>query len=199
MRRPQTKGKVERNIGYLIGNFWEEVKAQGLSISDLNQAVLRWIDAIQDKRIGGFDQSRAERFTHEKGYLLPLPSVDLDVRLIVPCIVNRESMITWETNRYSVTPEFISTSVELRVDLRTMQAEIVHEGRSLKRFTLEPAGRRKRIVFQEDKAATMNRWRHDWARIHRTVRQTNRTQVPDVIIRHPSEYDELADREGGMQ
>jgi len=80
-----------------------------------------------------------------------------------------------------------------------MQAEIVHEGRSLKRFTLEPAGRRKRIVFQEDKAAIMNRWRHDWARIHRTVRQTNRTQAPDFIIRHPSEYDELADREGGMQ
>jgi hypothetical protein len=200
VRRPQTKGKVERSIGYVSQNFWEEVKTQGSSIPDLNQLVLRWIDEIQHNRIGGLNQSRAERFAHEKEHLLPLPSVDLDVRLVVPCTVNRESMITWETNRYSVPPELISTCVELRVDRRTRQAEIFHAGKSLKTIILAPGGSRERIVFPEDEAAIRKRWRQDWdAWIRRTTRKSDRTTVPEVAIRNPSVYEQLAEIEGGLQ
>jgi len=200
VRRPQTKGKVERSIGYLTGNFWERVKTQDLSITELNQSVLQWIDDIKGKTIGGLNQSRTERFKYERDYLLSLPTVDLDVRFATICTVNRESMITWETNRYSVTPDLISDSVELRIDRRTGEAELLHAGRSLRTFVLEPAGCRKRLFFEEDKEAIQKRWRSDRdARTQREARKAVHTAVPEVAIRNPSEYDLFAETAGGVQ
>lgn len=200
VRRPQTKGKVERAIGYLTGNFWQQVRDDDLEIAELNESVMIWIDRIKHKRIGGMSKSREERFDQEKDALLPLPAVDLDVRLAVVCTVNRESMITWETNRYSVTPELISSSVELRVDRRSGKAELFHAGISFRTFTLEPAGSRQRTIFDDDAEAIMKRWRRDCdAREQRSIRKGARISVPEVIIRNPSAYDQLAEVSGGLQ
>lgn len=200
VRRPQTKGKVERSIGYLSGNFWERVKAETKTIEGLNESVLGWIDIIKSKTIGGMNQTRAERFDEERVHLLPLPETELDVRFSTTCIVNRESMITWETNCYSVSPELISTCVELRVDRRTGQAEIFHAGTSLRRFTLASSGSRKRIFFDEDQKALEKRWcQNRDARQKREFQKFNRTIVPEVIIRNPSEYDHFAGIDGGVQ
>jgi transposase len=200
VRRPQTKGKVERTIGYLSGNFWARIKTEGTSLVDLNESVLEWIDVVKDKAIGGMNQTRAERFCEEKGHFLPLPQIDLDVRFVATCTVNRESMITWETNRYSVTPELISESVELRIDRRTGEAELFHAGKSLKTFVLEPSGSRKRIFSPEDKEALGKRWRRDRdARQKRESQKITRTAVPKVIVRNPSEYDHFAGTIGGVQ
>jgi transposase len=200
VRRPQTKGKVERTIGFLSSNFWARVKTEGNSLADLNKSVLEWVEVIKDKTIGGMNQTRAERFCEEKGHLLSLPKTDLDVRFVSTCTVNRESMITWETNRYSVTPELISESVELRIDRRTGEAELFHAGKSLRTFVLEPSGSRKRIFFPEDKEALEKRWRQDRdARQKRESQKTTRTAVPEVIVRNPSEYDHFAGTIGGVQ
>lgn len=42
IRRPQTKGKVERTIGYLGGNYWTRVKDLDLTVKELNETVLAW-------------------------------------------------------------------------------------------------------------------------------------------------------------
>jgi transposase len=200
VRRPQTKGKVERTIGYLTGNFWIRLKDKEMSIIELNECVLHWIDEIKHKRISGMDESRAERFKREKGELQSLPSVDLDVRHTVICTVNRESMITWETNRYSVSPELINSSVELRVDRRSREAEIFYAGTSIRKFTLEPPGSRKRIMFKDDEKAIYRQWRKDRdARIKRETKNKESMSVPEVIIRNPSVYDQLTGVTGGLQ
>lgn len=201
VRRPQTKGKVERTIGYLDNNFWERVKGGDHEIDQLNEDVLRWIDAIIDNPIGGIGESRAERFKRDRMELLPLPARDLDVRLSIPCTVNRESMITYETNRYSVSPEFISKIVELRVDRRCRLAEVFCEGQSLKSFVLAPAGNRSYILHDEDKQAIRERWKKDRASREDRAKKARSRQEPGVMVsvRHPSAYDEVVDIHGGVQ
>jgi transposase len=200
VRRPQTKGKVERTIGYFMSNFWPRVKDKGLSLEELNEEALKWIDEIQHKKISGLNESRAERFEQEKNKLVPLPQVDLDVRATVALTVNRDSMISYETNRYSVSPEYISSTVELRVDRRTREAELLYAGKTIRTFRLEPAGSRKRVMFAEDEKAIFKQWRKDRDdRIRRETRMKERVSVPDVITRNPSVYDQLAEVTGGLQ
>ncbi len=201
VRRPQTKGKVERMIGYLDNNFWMRVKDGDLEIDQLNEDVLRWIDSIKDNPIGGIGESRAERFERDRVELLPLPARDLDVRLSIPCTVNRESMITYETNRYSVSPEFISRTVELRVDRRCGRAEVFFEGQSLKSFVLAPAGNRAYLLQDEDKRAIRERWRKDRASREDRAKRARSRRETDVMVsvRHPSAYDEVTDIPGGVQ
>jgi transposase len=201
VRRPQTKGKVERTIGYLDNNFWARVKDGELEIDRLNEDVLRWVDSIKDNPIGGIGESRAVRFQRDRAELVPLPDRDLDVRFSVPCSVNRESMITYETNRYSVSPELISRTIELRVDRQCRHAEVFFEGRSIKSFTLAPVGSRAYILHDEDKKAIRERWRND--REHRETRtqraKSRRETDISVAVRHPSVYDDVLGVTGGIQ
>jgi transposase len=80
VRRPQTKGKVERFIHYYENNFWVEWRGQDVSLDVLNESVLSWISRISDKPIQGIGESRAERFAHEKSCLIPLPKHAFDCR-----------------------------------------------------------------------------------------------------------------------
>ncbi|MGL4369192.1 MAG: IS21 family transposase, partial [Spirochaetota bacterium] len=77
VRRPQTKGKVERGIGFVATNFWPRVDKEHLSLNSLNAQALSWIEFISSKRIGGLNQSRRERFETEKTALKSLPLLDL--------------------------------------------------------------------------------------------------------------------------
>ncbi|MBN1472657.1 MAG: transposase [Syntrophaceae bacterium] len=51
VRRPQTKGKVERFIEYYANNFWLRVKNDELRLDWLNEKVLAWITTIRQKPI----------------------------------------------------------------------------------------------------------------------------------------------------
>jgi transposase len=43
VRRPETKGKVERTIGYLDGNFWPRMDQSNMSVAELNGKVNDWL------------------------------------------------------------------------------------------------------------------------------------------------------------
>ncbi len=102
VRRPETKGKVERTIGYLGHNFWPRMDGARLSLEELNTDVMSWLSKIDGKPLSDFNESRSERFAREKPLLTVLPATRFDARHEIPRAVNRESMITYETNRYSV-------------------------------------------------------------------------------------------------
>lgn len=196
VRRPQTKGKVERSIGYSTTNLWPRIKDKNLGIDSLNDESLIWIESIMDKRIGGLPESRRERFEKERQYLKPLPDFDLDIRTSVPCMVNRESCITYETNKYSVNPGFIGKIVELRVDSASNEAEIFNDGRSIKKIMLTASGSRRIIIFPEDKEAIEKRHKVDRARLEKIRnRKIKKESNVDVEIRHPSFYDMVIDME----
>jgi len=196
VRRPQTKGKVERSIGYSLTNFWPRIIDRNLGVESLNSEALEWIESILDKRIGGLSENRRERFEKEKSYLQSLPEFDLDVRTSIPCMVNRESCVTYETNKYSLNPCFIGKIVELRVDSISGKAEIFHDGISIKEIGLTAPGSRRSIIYPEDKDAIEKRHKIDRARLEkiRNRKSTKESKV-EVEIRHPSFYDMVIDME----
>jgi transposase len=73
VRRPQTKGKVERFISFYENNFWIEYKGRSIILEELNETVLRWVENISNRVIGGLNETRTARFAHEKPFLTPLP------------------------------------------------------------------------------------------------------------------------------
>jgi transposase len=191
VRRPETKGKVERTIGYLGNNFWPRMDGGALSLETLNTDVISWLSSIDEKPLSGFTESRSERFTREKPLLKTLPAERFDARHEIPLGVNRESMICYETNRYSVPPELIGHLVTLKVDALSREAEIFGPKGSLRRFTLKPAGVRQRVFFPEDRELLRRRWAHDRQAIGRRRvprRRLSLTRQIDVEVRSPAAY-----------
>lgn len=196
IRRPQTKGKVERTIGFIMTSFWPRVKGNNLSLESLNNEALDWIESILDRRISGLTESRRERFDKEKEYLKPLPEFDLDIRRSIPCMVNRESCITFETNKYSINPCFIGKIVELKVDEQSGQAEVFACNESIKTFSLLERGSHARIIFPEDLEAIEKRHKSDRDRVDRIRKCKSRVKsAVEVDVRHPSFYDSVIEME----
>jgi len=70
VRRPQTKGKVERFIRYLGNHFLPIAQAQGLSsLEELNASVNQWLGEVDEERLREFGETRAERFAKEREHL----------------------------------------------------------------------------------------------------------------------------------
>jgi len=192
IRRPQTKGKVERTIGYMVGNYWPRVKDRDLSLDELNETALNWLKAINQNILRDFVESRNDRFEKEKPYLTSLPAVAYDYLEPHELIVSRESLITYETNRYSVPPEYIKKTVTLKIDPLTNQGELLFEGKTIRETTLKPKGARKRIMLPEDEKAINEVWLKQFLKRQsnqKRKRQSNEHQ--EVEIRHPGDYEKL--------
>jgi transposase len=76
--RAQTKGKVERGVGYVRGSFWPGLTVADLA--DLNRQARDWVEAVADRRVHGTTgEVPAERLPREG--LQPLagkPDYDTD-------------------------------------------------------------------------------------------------------------------------
>jgi len=194
VRRPETKGKVERTVGYLGNNFWPRMEGLALSLGGLNADVMSWLGAICGKPLADFGESRAERFARERGILKPIPLSDFDVRQPVPLIAGRESTVRFETNRYSVPPAFIGENVLLLVHPLSREAELIAGGASIRSFTLDQAGSHSIRVDESDRQAIQTRWARDRERI--AIRRAPKRRVRlavDVEIRSPAAYEAFAE------
>lgn len=196
VRRPETKGKVERAIGYLDGNFWPRMEGRDLNLGLLNDEVTTWIDHICAKPLTDFGESRAARFDRERGALKALPSAAFDARDAVPLVVGRESTVRYETNRYSVPPELIGATVELLVHPLTRVAELVAEGKPLRSFPLAAPSSRSTRVFQDDRRKLEERWRRDRDRVAvRRAPRRRQLRPVEVETRAPGAYDAFLEAE----
>ena len=194
IRRPETKGKVERMVGYLDSNFWARVEDEAtFSLVGLNEKVLSWIDAISTKPLEELKESRRERFGREKPLLGALPASSFDVRDVMPLVVSRESTIRYETNRYSVPPHCIGTTVRMLVHPLHRTVEIIGSEGFVRRFPLADAGSHTTIFFPEDKAQIAARWQRDRARAQRWRSPPKQQARPyiDVDIRSCAVYEAL--------
>jgi transposase len=186
--RPQTKGKVERAIGYLDTNFWPRVKDLELEPEALNDQARKWADLICQNKLIDFNETRAFRFEKEKPYLLPIPAARYDYRDEYTLMVSRESLITFETNRYSVPPEYIGEFLTLKVDPIESKAEVLAGSASIREFRLEKPGSRAKIFIQADKTALLKLWEKQ--RDARLARVKKTKQSHDLEIRTPAIYDQ---------
>lgn len=202
VRRPQTKGKVERFIGHLGNHFLPMAREKGLtSISELNRAIGAWLEQVNQEELREFSQTRGQRFEEEKCHLRPwILEAAPDVRMRLDLTVSREGLVTYETNRYSVPAEHLGRQIILRIHPLSRVVEFLCGTNVLYATTLEPPGAFRKIIRPEDALSLKRRWEKE-NRPSKTIRlpSHNPTTPTDsggdvaVEIRSPAEYQQFAE------
>ena len=114
VRRPQTKGKVERKFHYaevslLNGRTFD-------TLDHLNEVTTQWLAEVADVHVmRDFKESARDRHERERPHLLPLPARDFDTALVVYRHVNVEGFLTHRLNHYSVPWSFIGQVLPVRI------------------------------------------------------------------------------------
>jgi hypothetical protein len=194
VRRPQTKGKVERFIDYLSGNFLAEARRNDLkTIDELNDAILPWWAEVQQKELRDYQESRAERYEVEKSFLQPFPPEGtFDYRDSIQLIVSREGSVTFKTNKYSVPPELVGKKLTLKIDALSQRGEILSGTESIRQFKLLPAGSRQKDIRNEDREALFALWEKQRKKSTKKPARKQQEEQTIVDIRNPAYYEQFA-------
>jgi transposase len=98
--RAQTKGKVERSIQYVRGNFW--VGLHFTDLADLNQQARVWCETVANRRVHATTGEVPRERLGREG-LLPLGGKpDYDTSLVSFRYSSRDCLISYGGNYYSV-------------------------------------------------------------------------------------------------
>lgn len=121
---PRSKGKVERGVQYVRGNFWPRVKIFS-DLAELNEQARLWLDTKCNVRL----HQTIHKIPHEilqEEQLKPMNTEPfLAVDLVSRKVMN-DCMISYQTNYYSVPFRFVGHRVGVR-DLRNGTIEIYDE------------------------------------------------------------------------
>jgi hypothetical protein len=201
VRRPQTKGKVERFIGYLAHNFLPRVESRsGTTLEELNEEVASWLKRVDAQQIGGIRSTRAERFAEEKPYMNQwVPEAAPDVREMVELVVSREGQLTYQTNRYSMPADYIGQMVTLKINTLNYHSQVfTQENLLLREFTLSAKGAREMNIRKEDTESLIERWKAERRPMPKKAPQeakglqsADELQATPVETRNPACYDQL--------
>jgi transposase len=114
VRRPQTKGKVERKFFYVETNLLNGRSFD--TLEHLNEVTAWWLQSVADVRVlRDFKESPRERHAREQPHLLPLPACDFDTALVLYRHVNVEGFVAYRLNFYSVPWSYIGQVLPVRV------------------------------------------------------------------------------------
>jgi transposase len=114
VRRPQTKGKVERHFFYVETNLLNGRTFE--TLEHLNEVTAAWLTTVADVRVlRDFQESPRQRHEQEKPHLLALPTCDFDTAQVVYRHVNVEGYVTHRLNLYSVPWSHIGQVLPVRV------------------------------------------------------------------------------------
>ncbi|MFY9367092.1 MAG: IS21 family transposase [Desulfomonilia bacterium] len=115
--RPQTKGKDERMVGYIKGNFFVRYRSFE-SIEHMNALAEQWLREEADKRMhGALKEVVAERFDRESPALMALPAARFDTSYRERRLVHWDGYINVRGNRYSVPADLCGKDVLVRISL----------------------------------------------------------------------------------
>jgi len=115
--RARTKGKDERMVGYVKGNFFVRYRAFE-SWAHLNQLAERWLAEETDRRVQAtVKEVVAERFLREAPCLKPLPLHRYDTSYLELRRVGWDGYVNVRGNRYSVPGELAGQTVAVRISL----------------------------------------------------------------------------------
>lgn len=114
VRRPQTKGKVERKFFYVESSLLNGRTFD--TLEHLNEVTAWWLQSVADAHVlRDFKESPCERHAREQPHLLPLPTCDFDTALVVYRHVNVEGFLAYRLNFYSVPWSYIGQVLPVRV------------------------------------------------------------------------------------
>ncbi len=114
VRRPQTKGKVERQFHFVETNLLNGRTFE--TLEHLNEATVGWLQSVADVRVlRDFQESPLQRHAVEQPHLLALPTCDFDTAQVVYRHVNVEGYVTHRLNLYSAPWSHIGQVLPVRV------------------------------------------------------------------------------------
>jgi len=114
VRRPQTKGKVERQFHFVETSLFNGRTFE--TLEHLNEVTAQWLQSVADVRtLRDFKESPLERHALEQPHLLALPTCDFDTAQVVYRHVNVEGYVTHRLNLYSVPWSHIGQVLPVRV------------------------------------------------------------------------------------
>jgi transposase len=145
--RAQTKGKVERVIGYIRDNFFK-----GRSFADLghlNRMFGSWLKETANKRVHGTTGEIPEiRLQQERTHLIAIEGKrDYETRILEPRTVARDCYMTFHGNRYSIPWQYGANLVFVCVT-SDERVQIFHDGQLIATHVLE-RGRGKTVTIEE--------------------------------------------------
>lgn len=110
--RAQTKGRVERSVGYLRQSFWPGLRF--LNVEDLSAQGRTWCDRVANTRVHGTTQRRpCDLLAEENLHALPSRTV-LAPFLSEERKVSRDGFVSFAGSRYGVPWAFAGRTVEVR-------------------------------------------------------------------------------------
>ena len=118
---PQHKGKVERSIDYVKGNF---LAGRGeLVLNEANQAARRWCLETAGQRLHGTTKQKPmERFEQtEKAVLLPLPEQPYDLASWKQVRLHRDCHVVFDNAFYSAPFRYVGQSLWVRGGSQTVK------------------------------------------------------------------------------
>ena len=114
VRRPQTKGKVERPFHYVETNLLNGREFR--TLDHLNEVARWWLSQVADVRLHGTTKKTPlELHAEELPHLLPLPSLQFDTARVVYRVVDTDGTIQYANNRYSVPWRLVGESLPVRI------------------------------------------------------------------------------------
>lgn len=109
------KGRIEGTVGYVRRNAlvpYPEVQ----SMDELNEYLLEWcLKEASRTHVPNKSETVLEMWEKEKEHLHPLPANRFEACKLVSCKVNKTSLITVETNRYSVPCSYAGQAVWAKI------------------------------------------------------------------------------------
>jgi transposase len=113
-RRPQTKGKCERQFRYFETNFLNGRSFR--NFEHLNECLAQWLAEVADVRVHRETKRRPiDLHAEELPYLIPLPEKPYDTAEVVYRTVNAEGMVAYRQNFYSVPWRYLGQILPLRI------------------------------------------------------------------------------------
>ncbi|WP_240033885.1 IS21 family transposase [Oceanobacillus profundus] len=115
VRSGNEKGRVEGTVGYVRRNALVPVPVVQ-SLDELNDHLLSWcLKEAEHRKVPYSKETVKQMWNKEKEYLRPLPEQRFEACKLVSCQVNKTSLITIETNKYSVPCKYVGQAVWAKI------------------------------------------------------------------------------------
>lgn len=150
---PESKGVVEGSVRYVKHNALKGRDEELTCFEDYQKLALYWRDTVANVRIHAtFRERPIDRFEKERAILQSLPSIAYDTDEILTAIVTPHARVRFDTNRYSVPPQFARKAVLLRVDDQWLR--VLHRGEEIARHR-RSFEKRQLLVHPEHRKAAL--------------------------------------------
>ena len=113
-RRPKDKANVETHVGILQRSFFQEVRNKTFhTIADLNNALTKHLEILNNQVMKDHGVSRNQRFETEAKQLLPLPSAVFEIPEVREATVHPDCHIQYGRCIYSVPWQYVGKQVRV--------------------------------------------------------------------------------------